>query len=66
MEKPILVEENLFELSNEKPEVVLSKDNNPKGYENLSITQLQVLLSKAIESEDFEMASLIQEEINKR
>jgi protein-arginine kinase activator protein McsA len=32
----------------------------------LSITQLQVLLSKAIESEDFEMASLIQEEINKR
>jgi bifunctional DNase/RNase len=66
MDKPILVDENLFELSNEKPEVALSKNNNPKGYENLSITQLQVLLSKAIESEDFETASLIQEEINKR
>jgi protein-arginine kinase activator protein McsA len=66
MEKPILVDENLFELSNEKPEITHSKDDNPKGYENLSITQLQVLLSKAIESEDFETASMIQEEINKR
>jgi protein-arginine kinase activator protein McsA len=43
-----------------------SYNSSPKGYENLSITQLQLLLTKALESEDFETASLIQEEIKKR
>jgi bifunctional DNase/RNase len=66
MDKPILVEDSLFELSNEKPIINSSYNSSPKGYENLSITQLQLLLTKALESEDFETASLIQEEIKKR
>lgn len=66
MEKPILVDESLFEISNEKPIVKTDKTTENKGFETLSLTQLHLLLSKAIESEDFETASLIQEEINKR
>lgn len=66
MDKPILVEDSLFELSNEKPVINSSYNSSHKGYEKLTITQLQLLLTKALESEDFETASLIQEEIKKR
>lgn len=66
MEKPILVDEMLFDISNEKPTITNTTNNPIKGFETLTLTQLHLLLSKAIESEDFETASLIQEEINKR
>ncbi len=70
MEKPILVEESIFELSNEKFVTSVDSPNTSKSNEDsidkLPLAQLKTMLEQAIEAENFETAAAIQQEINKR
>lgn len=68
MEKPMFVLEEIFETSNIKHLDLIEKEDQStsQSLEHKSLHQLKELLSKAVKEENYEYASLIQDEINKR
>jgi uncharacterized protein len=59
-------EEKTFDFIEEEPITKPSKANYPKSFSAMSISELEEQLEKAIDEENYEKASLIRDEIEKR
>jgi bifunctional DNase/RNase len=48
------------------PELEESENDQPKGYSSMTLDELEVKLDEALSNEDYELASKIRDEINRR
>lgn len=48
------------------PELEEAENNQPKGYSSMTLDELEVKLDEALSNEDYELASKIRDEINRR